>query len=160
MTDRRCVHHLRGHRCSRARGMYIVQYVNPIITVASKVVFKMLCGLRMIEITSQYVRNLQMRQLKDVWLAYGVRTVRNILPRVGGKSQYSSLHGRRMWPHSAEFSMEKRSHAATCGHMQIVFLMEILYTHSTICKNPTRTFFRVMEKTYSISTFRNSTLSR
>jgi hypothetical protein len=114
MTDRRCVHHLRGHRCSRARGMYIVQYVNPIITVASKVVFKMLCGLRMIEITSQYVRNLQMRQLKDVWLAYGVRTVRNILPRVGGKSQYSSLHGRRMWPHSAEFSIEKRSHAATC----------------------------------------------
>lgn len=46
-----------------------VQYVNPIITVVSKVVFKMLCGLRMIEITSQYVRNLQMRQLKDVWLA-------------------------------------------------------------------------------------------
>lgn len=149
MTDRRCVHHPKGHRCSRARGMY-VQYVNPIITVVSKVVFKMLCGLRMIEITSQYVRNLQMRQLKDVWP----------YPRVGGKSQYSSLHGRRMWPHSAEFSIEKRSHAATCGHMQTVFLMEILYTHSTICKNPTRTFFRVMEKTYSISTFRNSAFSR
>ena len=58
-----------------------VQYVNPIITVVSKVVFKMLCGLRMIEITSQYVRNLQMRQLKDVWP----------YPRVGGKSQYSSF---------------------------------------------------------------------
>jgi hypothetical protein len=83
-----------------------------------------------------------------------------IFSPVGGKSQYSSLHGRRTWPHSAEFSIEKRSHAATCGHMQIVFLMEILYTHSTICKNPTRTFFRVMEKTYSISTFRNSAFSR
>ena len=127
MTDRRRVYRLRVV----LENMWEVQYVSPIITVASNVAstiwVKIGVVLRMIEITSQYLRNCKCGNQQT---SESSRT-----PAIFGKSQYlsvcnSSLEGVAACGRIPQ-SLTLQPHVAT--HMQTVFLMEILYTRPAIC---------------------------
>jgi hypothetical protein len=116
MTDRRRVYRLRVV----LENMWEVQYVSPIITVASKVAstiwVKIGVVLRMIEITSQYLRNCKCGNqqtsessrtrtcnIREITILY-CTCLSAIAPFTAGRCG-------RMWPHAAEFNI-----AATCGH--------------------------------------------